>query len=257
MKQLIVTADDLGLSFGVVTGIVEAHRRGIVTAASAMVQAPAWDQAVAAAKQTPRLAVGLHFVLTAGRPVGDGTGLGEIITDDGRFRRLTDDKHASVTEDGVARELEAQLRMFRNEIGQTPTHIDSHHHVHAVPQVLGAVLDVARDGGFPVRACSEAVADACDEASVRMTGRFINDFYEEPETGRSVSVENLCDIIDSLSPGIWELMCHPAHPDPLLRKLSSYHLPRTAELKALIDPVVQERIASNGVRLVNPGETRD
>ena len=68
MKQLIVTADDFGLTPGVVTGIVEAHERGIVTATSLMVSAPAADAAFKWAREHDSLAVGLHFVLTFGRP---------------------------------------------------------------------------------------------------------------------------------------------------------------------------------------------
>ena len=37
MKQLIVTADDFGLTPGVVAGVIDAYERGIVTATSLMV----------------------------------------------------------------------------------------------------------------------------------------------------------------------------------------------------------------------------
>lgn len=70
MKRLIVTADDFGLSRGVVLGILEGHERGIVTSTSLMVNAPAAEEAFRAARDHRSLATGLHFVLSFGKPTG-------------------------------------------------------------------------------------------------------------------------------------------------------------------------------------------
>ena len=40
MKRLIVNADDLGFTAGINRGILEAHKRGIVTSTSLMVDRP-------------------------------------------------------------------------------------------------------------------------------------------------------------------------------------------------------------------------
>ena len=88
MRRLIVTADDFGLSPGVNAGIVEAHERGIVTATSLMVNAPAAREALHWASEHRSLAVGLHFVLTFARPVGPTEPLEELVDENGRFRRL-------------------------------------------------------------------------------------------------------------------------------------------------------------------------
>ena len=63
MKRLVVTADDFGLSLEVNEAVEQAHREGILTAASLMVSAPAAADAVARAKRLPSLRVGLHLVL--------------------------------------------------------------------------------------------------------------------------------------------------------------------------------------------------
>ncbi len=65
---LIVNADDLGMTPGVTTGILEAHRHGILTSASLMVNSPWLDEVVAALKDYPQISIGLHFNLTHGRP---------------------------------------------------------------------------------------------------------------------------------------------------------------------------------------------
>src|SRR5262249_30662055 len=67
VKRLIVNGDDFGLSPQVNAGILYAHRQGILTDTSLMVTAPAWEDAVALAKATPSLGVGLHLTLVQGR----------------------------------------------------------------------------------------------------------------------------------------------------------------------------------------------
>ena len=44
MKYLVVNADDFGVCAGVNRGIVEAHRRGIVSSASLMVEMPGSEE---------------------------------------------------------------------------------------------------------------------------------------------------------------------------------------------------------------------
>ncbi|TME62832.1 MAG: ChbG/HpnK family deacetylase, partial [Chloroflexi bacterium] len=63
MKWLIVNGDDFGLTLGVNRGIVEAHRSGILTSASLMVNRPASDSAAALARNCPGLSLGLHLEL--------------------------------------------------------------------------------------------------------------------------------------------------------------------------------------------------
>jgi predicted glycoside hydrolase/deacetylase ChbG (UPF0249 family) len=67
--ELIVNADDFGISEAVNRGVVEAHERGIVTSASLMAAGPAFDHAVELARRCPRLAVGVHLTLTEQQPL--------------------------------------------------------------------------------------------------------------------------------------------------------------------------------------------
>ena len=62
-RQLIVNADDFGLSPGVNRGTVRAHEHGVVTSASLMVRGAAVAEAAAYARANPRLSVGLHLDL--------------------------------------------------------------------------------------------------------------------------------------------------------------------------------------------------
>ena len=69
-KRLIVNADDYGHSPGICLGIREAHLEGIVTSTTAMMNRPlAPAELTVAARTCPNLGVGVHLVLTAGKPV--------------------------------------------------------------------------------------------------------------------------------------------------------------------------------------------
>jgi hypothetical protein len=68
VKRLVVNADDFGFTRGVNQGIVEAHRSGILTAATLMATGAAFDHAVELARQNPSLDVGCHLVLVGENP---------------------------------------------------------------------------------------------------------------------------------------------------------------------------------------------
>ena len=68
-RRLIVNADDFGRSQSINQAVIQAHRDGILTTASLMVGESACDEAIALARQNPRLGVGLHLALSHGRSV--------------------------------------------------------------------------------------------------------------------------------------------------------------------------------------------
>lgn len=74
-RLLIVNADDFGLSKGQNYGIIEACRNGIVTSTTALVNGQAIDHAVQLSRDEPSLAIGMHFVLTMGKPLTAMPGL--------------------------------------------------------------------------------------------------------------------------------------------------------------------------------------
>lgn len=62
-KTLVINADDLGFSADINAIIKEAHRRGVVTNASLLVEGKEIDGALAVLSRNPKLGVGLHLDL--------------------------------------------------------------------------------------------------------------------------------------------------------------------------------------------------
>ncbi|HMX28232.1 MAG TPA: ChbG/HpnK family deacetylase, partial [Blastocatellia bacterium] len=82
---LIINGDDFGHSEAVNRAIIQAHREGVLTSASLMVNERAAAQAVELAKANPALAVGLHLVLVLGRAALPHAELTHITDADGNF----------------------------------------------------------------------------------------------------------------------------------------------------------------------------
>jgi predicted glycoside hydrolase/deacetylase ChbG (UPF0249 family) len=126
-RRLVVNADDFGRSWSINEAVVRAHRDGILTTASLMVNEVACKEAVELARENPRLGVGLHLSL-ASCPVSAG------------FRFF------------FKRSLRPQLRTeIRNQLqkfiasGLTLDHVNSHHHLHMHPTVVGLLLECLRE----------------------------------------------------------------------------------------------------------------
>src|SRR5437763_10694423 len=150
-RCLVVNADDFGLSPGVNDGILEAHAAGVVSSVSVLVNAPGWEDAVAALRGGgAALGAGLHLNLTAGESLCSGRSLVHPRT--GRFHGLaglvTRALSGRIDPDDVAGECAAQLARL-HAAGVRVTHIDSHRHVHALPGVWRAVVATARAHGVP------------------------------------------------------------------------------------------------------------
>ncbi len=223
-RRLIVNADDLGMSPGVDRGIAEAHDRGIVTSASLMVRRPDAAAAVRLAAARPRLSLGLHVEL------------GEWAHREGGWVAASEIVAASDTV-AVSREVDRQLRAFRELTGRWPTHIDSHQHVHRNEPARGILLDRAEDLDVPLRGCDDRV-------------RHCGDFHGQTGTGepfpQGIALERLLGILEGLLPGVTELGCHPGHPED---GDSPYGRERALEVRVLCDPRVRAAIVLEGIEL--------
>src|SRR5215469_5830931 len=146
MKQLILNADDFGLTRGVNEGIIKAHREGVLTSSTLMAGAAAFDHAVALAKQNPQLGIGCHLVLVGGKAVSQPGDIPSLAFHDGSLpdslgtfvARLSS---GMIRAKEIERELRAQVAKIR-AAGIEPTHLDTHKHTHAHPVVMNAVARV-------------------------------------------------------------------------------------------------------------------
>jgi predicted glycoside hydrolase/deacetylase ChbG (UPF0249 family) len=244
-RRLIVNADDLGRTRGINAGIALAHRRGIVTSATLMVNYPAATEVALLSARNPGLGIGLHLQLSGGPPQLPPERLPSLVGGNGRLPPKPEGLLAAEPAELLA-EARAQLARFRELLGRDPTHFDSHHHSHRVPAVFAAVVALARETGRPVRLADPSLREALRGEGIASTDRFDESFFD-----RAVTPETLLGILASLPPGTTELMCHPAVVDEELLATSSYALPRARELEVLTSAAVRGAVRTGGIELVS------
>ena len=146
LKQLIITSDDFGLSSGVNLAVEKAWQDGILTCASIMPGAAAFDQAVDIARRNPGLQVGLHLTLVQGKSVLPPEQIPGLVDRAGNFSnnpitsgiRYFFDKGLYKQ---IRREIEAQILKVR-ETGIRLSHLDGHLNIHLHPTVFSFLTDL-------------------------------------------------------------------------------------------------------------------
>lgn len=151
-RRVIFTADDFGFDEAINEAVEQAHRDGVLTSASLMVNAPAAADAIARARRMPSLAVGLHLVLVQGRPVLPAPEIAPLLMQNGSFPEspawagLRYFFHPRARA-ALAAEIRAQFEAFRRA-GLQLDHVNGHTHLHIHPTIFSLLLEIGRDYGM-------------------------------------------------------------------------------------------------------------
>jgi hopanoid biosynthesis associated protein HpnK len=267
-KHLIVTADDFGRALPVNEAVEDAHRNGILTAASLMAGGDAFADAVSRAQRLPSLAVGLHVTLVDGRPVLPPSVIPDLVEADGRFtRRLVALGVRIYLDSAVRRQVAAELRAQFDAYcatGLPLSHVDAHHHYHLHPTVFDLLVPLAKEYGAPairipweppgkqglallgalfhwrrVRRMRRKLAEA---------GLVANDRVFGMNHSGDMDAGTMAAILAVLPDGLSELYCHPA-----TRRWSDRPMPPhyrcVDEFRALTDRRTIEAVARAGATL--------
>lgn len=283
MKQLIVNADDFGLSTSVNRGIIYAHRHGIVTSTTLMANMPGFEDAVAQAKGNPGLGVGVHLNLCRGNPLLPQVQLSSLVDRSGLFwapaqllRRIYLRK---ISQAEVEAEWRAQVSRVQ-KAGIKVTHLDSEKQFHVFPILDEAFVKVAQYFQIP------SVRLPAEDYSGLGFSRFFNlQFYKQIYLKRRAlkvrpllrkyslrfpahffgvmlsgefTLGNLIGLLKKVPHGVTELMVHPGFVDEKLRRISDeldYHMieSRKQEVNVLTALEVKTILKQLGIQLVHFG----
>jgi len=144
-RRLVVNADDFGRSTSINQAVLRAHREGILTTASLMVNEPACEEAVNLARQHPRLGVGLHLTLLMGRSTLPSEKLRALVDERGTFSNdpvRTGMRYFFQKElhQPLRAEIHAQFNRF-HQTGLTLDHVNGHLHMHLHPVVFRILME--------------------------------------------------------------------------------------------------------------------
>ncbi len=291
MRRLIVNADDFGLTPGVNRAIVEGHQHGIVTSATMMAGARAFEDA---AERTRSLApgaafsVGCHIVLVDGAPLSPPAQIPSLLEGGGnvRFRKSLSSfaiaaLSGRIKPDDLEAEATAQVRRIQ-QAGIALSHLDSHKHAHMFPAVLRPLLRAAKacgitavrnpfgpGDGLPLTRVATNLKLAKRLAQMRVLRSFASGFRREvarqglrtTDGAVGVQVTGILDlplfveIAATLPQGTWEFVCHPGYNDSDLDGIRTrLRASRAQELEVLTSPEARRALDKRGVQLISYNE---
>ena len=125
--ELVIVADDFGLSESVSTAIVELINDGFVSVTSAMMCEPLSRNLIYTHRETLKNRCGVHLQSTKARPIMAPDSIKSLVDENGFF--LTHQEPNRYVASEIEREWLAQLDvLIQCDIGIS--HIDSHHNIH-------------------------------------------------------------------------------------------------------------------------------
>jgi predicted glycoside hydrolase/deacetylase ChbG (UPF0249 family) len=289
-RELIVNADELGLTEGVNHGIVKVHSQGIVTSTTMVANEHAFEHAVELAQTVPSLAIGVHLNITHGSPVLPEVRVFSLVDEEGLFYRRNRFLQRMVAGRidlvHVEDEFRAQIEKVLDS-GIQPSHLDSHESIHMYPSLFRVTASLAREFRLPVRlqdepmsrhaflsrdtylryVTSEAFAKNHVMKTLSRRYRVLLREWGIPTSDSFLSTFNclrkdpnnleraLIRELEDLPPGVTELMVHPGFSDSLLESsLDGGHeaaLLREEEVRILTDSKLRELLERHGVRLID------
>jgi hopanoid biosynthesis associated protein HpnK len=278
-RYLVINGDDFGLSAQVNAGIIHAHTHGILTNTSLMVTAPAWQDAVARAKDTPSLSVGLHLTLVQGKATLPPHCTSAITDFGGNFP--DNPTHAGLryffsrrARHQVRDECRAQIEKLL-AIGLPLGHVDGHLNIHMHPTVMDILIPLLLEYHIPAMRVSHeplALSLALDpRAGIRKRWEsliftqlarrakkklhaagivFPSTLFGLHQSGE-ITESYLLRLIPQLAPGVTELYCHPAFLPCLEVQRWTPTYRRDVELDALTRRSIRNALEERGITLIS------
>jgi hopanoid biosynthesis associated protein HpnK len=265
-RRLIVNADDFGRSHSINEAVVRAHREGILTSTSLMVNEPASDEAVARARENPKLGLGLHLTLLCGKSALPPEKIPGLVNARGEFGNRPVDVGMSYffkhdLREQLRAEIHAQFARFR-VTGLPLDHVNGHLHLHLHPTIFGILMEDAASLGIRhLRLTRDCLSRSRRMARGRWFYRVSHAAIYEWLSRRArqplqqhgirhaqitfgllqnarVDEEYVLKLLPELPPGDSELYSHPS--------LDEFK----HEFEALVSPRVKERIEKLGIELI-------
>ncbi len=267
-RLLVVNADDFGLTEGVSTAILEAHRSGVVTATSVLGNGPATRVSLDRLVDHTDLEIGLHGALVGeDPPVLTAVEIPTLVDRRGRlaasWRALLPRLVAGrVDMDDVRRELEAQLLVVSGA-GAPVTHANLHQHLQLWPPVGAVLVELAAAHGIGyVRVPSSGGRGPKGRGIQRLTRSLRqavadghlnnNDGFLGLDEAGTWTGDDLRMAIGRASGSVVEANVHPGPLDDPDRDRYRWDYRWSDELDALLDPRTAQAVTEAGFTLAGP-----
>ena len=270
-KQVIINADDYGLSQPINEGIIEAFKAGMLKSASILTNSEGLADALDRYSDHSGLGIGLHLTLVFGEPVSPPEKVPSLIFENGRLARGYKNFVPKYLLGKIKlSEIEYEWERQREAVAQIEVdHIDSHQHLHLLPDLFNLTVKLARKWGVKyVRVPYENLEIGtrghdilpCNVLNVFSWGKkrrledeslkTTDNFFGSSFTG-ALNGEIVKRLIPAIPDGITEVMCHPGREDAKIREKYGWTSSWEEELNGLINPEIRKLAKENGIIFTN------
>lgn len=229
--KIIFNADDFGYSEAVNRGIVKCFKDGVLRSTTLMTNAFGFDDAIELSRKNPSLGIGVHLTLTFGKPLLNK--INTLTDKNGNFHKLSFFEAGNqVDEEQLFEEWDAQIKKVISA-GITPTHLDSHHHIHTFGTNTKVVKMLGEKYQLPIR--NNLIQEQNKFEEIHFDVRIDQVGTIKIDDEYSKNIEKLEELFWREVEGkdIVEVMCHPAYLDYDIVENSSFVIPRVYQLKYL------------------------
>jgi predicted glycoside hydrolase/deacetylase ChbG (UPF0249 family) len=257
---LLITCDDLGVSFASNSGVYSALREGRARGAGLVVPGP-WAREAAARYRGED--VGVHLTLNAEYDLyrwGPITHCPSLLDGDGGFPRTVEDFWDHADTDEVRRECRAQVERaiyWGFDISHLSCHLGA---LESRPEFFDVALELAVEFALPLRlpeASAELQVGFPFRALAAEEGVISPDYLVRVNHGRSTRAA-LDALLTELKPGVTEIVLRPAADSAELRAVVPDWAERVADHElSMADGSLQALTALDRVHVLGYRELRD
>jgi len=260
-RLLIIHADDLAVAHSQDMASFEALNRGAASSASIMVPCPWLAEAADYAKAHPDADLGLHLTLTSEwntyrwGPVAPRDQVPSLLDPQGYFYPETEEAVRHIKPGEAEREVRAQVETAL-KMGIRPTHLDSHMAtLFSNPAMVAVLVNVAHDYHLPFLMMIPGTPHEM-YAALKPTDVILDHiFMATPPIQPDKWLSYYTHIIDTLPPGVSELIVHLAYDDGEMQAVTvghpDYNAPwRQRDFNVMTSPEFRQCLEKNHVKLI-------
>ncbi len=273
MKYLIVSADDLGLSESINSGLIKSKAEGIVTALNILASGDAFYDAMSLVRQIKPGEISAHLALTETSPVSDAGLIPTLLAADGKFHKsypgfMPGYVLKTISRQEIYIELKNQMERLKGQ-GISITSISSHQHIHMLPGVLEIFIRLAKEYNVPairylhrdrlsypykigkffkkaaLKIFDSKMKSALDKASICHADNLLGFF----DSG-NIYEDLLIGMLNHLPEGVTELVTHPGFISADVLDRCIFHRTCETDLAALTSRRVKKAVEDNGIKLI-------
>lgn len=134
--RIIINADDLGMNTHVNDVVFNFLSKNLITSATLIANAPAFEDAARRICRHKKKSFGAHLNVTQYKPLTNNHHLKPLLNADGSFgKKIFSIRVNQAIQQAIYEEWSAQIEKIQS-CGISLSHIDSHEHVHTLPQLF-------------------------------------------------------------------------------------------------------------------------